>query len=129
MDSGSKETNYSTMSVPAPVGVTQLHNHFKEKYELDDGEAETLVVSSSRSLIDFITAAESMLDNSGQGVTSEKLEALVHRGSGMFLVMGQEEWALYVTALNVNDPNTVYDSIQKIVDYVRQGFSNIIIMC
>lgn len=129
MDNGSKETNYSTIPVPAPVGVTQLHNFFKEKYELDDGEAEILVVSSAKSLIDFITAVESMLDNSGQGVTSEKLEALVHRGKGLFLVMGQEKWALYVTALNVNDLTTVYDNIKMIVDHVRQGFSDIIIMC
>lgn len=126
MDNGSKETNYSTMLVPASVGVTQLHNFFKKKYELDDGEAEILVLSSSQSLIDFITAAESILDNRGQEDSSEKLGALVHRGKGLFLVMGQEEWALYVTALNVNDLTTVYDNIQMIVDHVRQGFSDIL---
>ncbi len=52
MDNGSKEKKNSTMPVPESVGIAQLHNHFKVKYELDDGEAETLVVSSSKSLID-----------------------------------------------------------------------------
>jgi hypothetical protein len=35
MGSHSKETNYFTMAVPAPVGVTQLHNCLK-KYRLDN---------------------------------------------------------------------------------------------
>lgn len=129
MDSGSKETNYSIIPVPQAVAVATLQNHFKKQYELNDGEVDTLVVSSSKSVIDFLTAAESMLGKGDQGVSSEELQALVHRGKGLFLVMGQEEWAMYVTALNERDPETICDSIQQVVNHVRQGFSDIIIKC
>jgi len=129
MDSGSKEKKFSTIPVPESVGIAELHNHFKVKYELNDGEADTLIVSSSESLIDFIAAAETMLAKGGQRIPSEELQALAHRGKGLFLVMGQEEWALYVTALNVSDPDTIYDSIQKVMNHVRQGFSDLIKMC
>jgi hypothetical protein len=57
-----------------------------------------LVVSSSRSLIDFLTAADFMLKNSDQTV-------------------------------NLNDSDTLYVSIQKIMHHVQQGFSDIIILC
>lgn len=69
------------------------------------------------------------MKNSGQRISSEKLQALVHRAKGVFLIMGQEEWALYVTTLKVNDPETLYESIQKIMEHVQQGFSDIIILC
>lgn len=126
MDSGSKEKNISTIPVPESVTIAQVHNFFKVKYELDDGEAETLIASSSKSLIEFITAAETMWVKGGQRIPSDELQALLHRGKGLLLIMGQEEWALYVTALNVSDPDTIYDSIQKVMNNVRQGFSDII---
>ncbi len=129
MDSGGKEKKNSTMPVPESVDITTLHNHFKVKYEVDDGEAEILVESSSKSLNEFLTAAESILKKSGQRISSKELQALLHRGKGLFLIMGQEEWSLYVTALNVSDPDTIYDSIQKVMNHVRQGFSDIIEMC
>jgi len=69
-----------------------------------------------------------MFEKSGQRFSSEELEALFHRGKGLPLVMGLEERALYVTVLNVSDPDTIRGSIEKVVNHVRQGFSEIIIM-
>lgn len=127
MDNGSKEINISTMPVPESVNVVTLQSYFKEKYELNDEEADTLVVSSSKSLLDFVAAAESMLEKSGHNISSEELAALLHRGKGLFLIMGQAEWALYTTAINVSHPDTIRGSIERVIKDVRQGFSEIII--
>ena len=128
MDYGGKKNGYSTIPVPEKVGSAQLQQHFKETYKLDEVEAKTLVVSSSKSLIEFLEIAESVLEKKCQGVSPEKIQELAHRGKGLFLIMGQEEWALYINALNRSDPDKIYDSIQTVVNHVRESFSDIIMM-
>ncbi|MFT5699441.1 MAG: hypothetical protein ACI8ZB_002299 [Desulforhopalus sp.] len=128
MDHGGLETDYTTMPVPGKVGAAQLHFHFMEKYEMDEEQAEALVASSSRSLNEFFSGADSLLNKRIQAIEEDEVKALAHRGKGLFLIMGQDEWALYVAALSGSSKNTIHDNLRMLVKYIRQSFSDIILI-
>lgn len=84
----------SILSVSAPSCITlaRLRNHFRQKYKLNESQVETMVVSSSKSLEQGLENLRSFLagDKSVEGPA-----AIYHGFKGLFLNMGEAEWAAY----------------------------------
>ncbi len=129
MDRGDKEVDYNQLPVPESVAVPRLQNHFIKKYELDASQAELLVVSSCESLREVLAEINDILATSGKELEYEGIRGIVHRAKGLFLIMGVESWAEYVTTLKKSGPDRVYDNLQIVVVNIQKNFSDIIVLC
>lgn len=129
MDQGKKEVDYAEVPVPGKVDVVSLKLFFKEKYELEDTQAEALVLSSCESLKELLAIARELLEKGDKKMPYDDIRAVVHRAKGLFLIMGQDEWALYTTTLKKSGVNKVYDNLVIVVNRIEQNFSEIIVLC
>lgn len=129
MDSSNIEVDYNQLPVPEGIDVPRLQYHFIEKYELDTTQAELLVFSSCESLREVLAEANDILATSGAELDYERIRGIVHRAKGLFLIMGMENWAQYVTNLKKSGQNRVYDNLQIVVVNIQKNFSDIIVLC
>ena len=84
------------MTVPTPLVLDTLRDHFRRTYLLNETQVETMLVSSSKSLQQALTSAHDILE----GTAPEARFALVfHSLKGLLLNMGQAEWAAYTKGL------------------------------
>lgn len=84
------------MSIPKPLVLDTLRDHFRRTYLLNETQVETMLVSSSRSLEQAFAGAHDILE----GTAPETRFALVfHSLKGLLLNMGEAEWAAYTKEL------------------------------
>ncbi len=79
-------------SAPSCITLVRLRNHFRQKYKLSEPQVETMVVSSSKSLDHGLENLKRFLagDKSVEGPS-----AIYHGFKGLFLNMGEADWAAY----------------------------------
>ncbi|MFH0783822.1 MAG: hypothetical protein V2B20_17960 [Pseudomonadota bacterium] len=80
------------VSAPSCITLARLRNHFRQKYRLSEPQVETMVVSSSKSLKQGLENLKRFLagDKSVEGPA-----AIYHGFKGLFLNMGEAEWAAF----------------------------------
>lgn len=84
------------MSVPTPLILDRLRDHFRRTYMLNETQVETMLVSSSKSLNQALASAHDILE----GTEPEARFTLVfHSLKGLLLNMGEAEWAAYTKEL------------------------------
>jgi len=129
MDRSKIELDYTELPVPGKVDVSILHYHFQVKYELGEEQAEALVTSSCESLNDFLSEARTLLAANGEDMEYEPIRGIVHRAKGLFLIMGQEEWAGYATSLKRSGNGKVHSNLQIVLANIERNFTDIILLC
>ena len=77
-------------SVPPPVTLARLRNHFSVTYQLDPQQVELMVSSSRRSLEKIFHEACIALQMDDQ---AGKMVAVCHSLKGLLLNMGEPGWA------------------------------------
>jgi len=80
----------SGTSVLTPVSLEKLRRHFLEAYKLNASQVEIMVVSSSKSLTQALDNIEKHLKTKEDDQT---LSSVFHNLKGVFLNMGEKEWA------------------------------------
>mgnify|MGYP001555101097 CR=1 FL=1 len=130
MDRGKIDAaDFRELQVPARVTIPQLQTQFQERYELDETISWALVISSSESLREVLTESEKILVTCSDDMDYEPIRPIVHRIKGLFLNMGAEEWASYVTSLKKSRKGQVYSNFQKLMENIQKNFNEIIILC
>ena len=129
MDRSNTKLDYTDVQVPEKVTVSLLDYHFQVKYELGEEQAKALVTSSCESLNDFLSDARSLLTAHDKDMEYEPIRGIVHRAKGLFLIMGQEEWAGYATSLKKSAAGKVHGNLQIVVANIEKNFTDIIVLC
>jgi len=129
MNRSNIELDYTELPVPGKVDISLLHYHFQVKYELGEKQVEALVKSSCESLNDFLSEARILLASNGDDMEYEPIRCVVHRAKGLFLILGQEEWAGYVTSLKKSGRGKVHSNLQIVVTNIERNFRDIIVLC
>jgi hypothetical protein len=80
------------ISSPTAVTLVKLRNHFRQKYQLNEMQVELMVESSCKSLKQGLARLTAVF--SGDEPVAG-IEALFHGFKGLFLNMGEAEWAAY----------------------------------
>ena len=80
------------ISPPAAVTLVNLRDHFRQKYQLNEMQVELMVESSGKSLEQGLARLTG--DFSGDEQVAG-LEELFHGFKGLFLNIGEAEWAAY----------------------------------
>ncbi len=84
----------SGSSIPACITLVKLREHFKEKYKFTEPQVELMVVSSCKSLEQGLAHLLGFLAGEAS-VQGRGLKAIYHGFKGLFLNMGEPEWAAY----------------------------------
>ncbi len=82
----------TSMLAPPPIALVRLRDHFRDTYKLTGPQVEIMVVSSSKSLEQGFAHLSEVL---AAGEQIERLHAFYHGLKGLFLNMGEPEWAAY----------------------------------
>ena len=80
------------VSSPSVMTLVKLREHFRKKYQLNQMQVEFMVESSCKSLEQGLAILTGVFSGDAS-VTG--LEALFHGFKGLFLNMGEAEWAAY----------------------------------
>lgn len=75
----------------SPVTIENLREHFRTTYKLNEEQIDLMVVSSARSLQTAFLALDAIGGDDGD--EHMKIAAIAHSLKGLFLNMGQHEWA------------------------------------
>ena len=95
-DSTEKAAKATDMSVPTPLVLDRLRDHFRRTYMLNETQVETMLISSSKSLNQALASAHDILE----GTEPEARFTLIfHSLKGLLLNMGEAEWAAYTKEL------------------------------
>lgn len=118
--------------MPQPVTLPKLREHFKVAYQLEDDQVEVMLQSSSRSIIKVLAESEVFLDSiklqiSGGGSSCEELcRKFFHSLKGLFLNMGEGEWALYAKQLEAEYRTLSHEDLLKNIAKIRNGMAEIV---
>lgn len=125
MTSGNTEQNSlaADVTVPAPLVLGKLRDHFRRAYLLNDDQVETMLVSSSRSLRHAIAGAHELLEG-----TEEKnvFSLLFHGLKGLLLNMGEAEWAAYTMELENRLMEGEQLDYRAAIKVIEEGLSQIL---
>lgn len=108
---------------PRPVDQQTLRNHFKNVYKLKDEQVEFMIRSASQSLQTALTSAE-------QALASDNLCAalvpVAHSLKGLFLNMGEGEWASLARAMEQAAKAGQQYEYAVVVQKIYQGVSGML---
>jgi len=103
---------------PPPLNLENLRNHFRNIYKLKDEQVEFMIKSASLSLQTALTSAEQALASENLGA---ELALVSHSLKGLFLNLGEREWAALARAMEMAAKNgEVYD-YAAVVEKIRLG--------
>lgn len=129
MDTDEKMTPWSVMfeqPVPPALSLETLRNHFKNIYKLKDDQVEFMIGSASQSLQMALASAEQALVSD---YLCAALAPVAHSFKGLFLNMGEPEWAALARAMEqaakAGEPYEYAIVVQKI----RQGVATLLPDC
>lgn len=86
----------SDESLPPPVSLERLRNHFRQVYKLNEEQVEFMVKSASQSLQTALAAAEQALESDDPYIA---LAPVAHSFKGLLLNIGEGEWAALARAM------------------------------
>lgn len=111
------------VTVPSCITLLRLRNHFRQKYNLSELQVETMMVSSSKSLEHGLENLKKFLagDTSAEGPA-----AIYHGFKGLFLNMGEAEWAAYTKSIEQRLLAGELLDHSKIVGILRHGSEEIL---
>jgi len=111
------------MTVPNPLVLDKLRDHFRRTYMLNETQVETMLVSSSKSLKQALASAHDIL----AGTEPEARFALVfHSLKGLLLNMGEAEWAAYTKELEKKQTNGEQVDYAAAVAILEKGMAAIL---
>lgn len=126
MSDDRQQMSFDELSAPAGVSVAKLSLHFRNKYKLDETQANGLVVSSAKSLKEFISQSNILMEEHGKELVREHIRGVVHSGVGIFRTMGENDWAGYLQTASHTPAETLYNNFQTLIKEVQKSFSDII---
>lgn len=121
-----QQMSFDELSAPDGVTVANLSLHFRNKYKLDETQANGLVVSSAKSLKEFLSQANILIDEHGKDLVREHIRGVVHSGVGIFRTMGADDWAAYLQSVSYTSKDALYNNFQTLTKEVQKSFSDII---
>jgi ribosomal protein S17E len=86
-----QESAVNTVAPPL-ITVEKLRDHFRHKYQLNETQVEIMIESSSKSLKQGLVQLVQIIDRER---SVEGMRAIYHGFKGLFLNMGEREWAEY----------------------------------
>lgn len=107
-----------------PLSIEKLRIHFRDVYQLNESQVETMVQSSSKSLVfamdtidDFLKVKES----------HEDLVPVFHNLKGVLLNMGEEEWADYFRTIERRIIADEICDIGKVQKIMQRGLQDVLL--
>ena len=114
------------MLAPTPITLVKLRDHFSNKYKLTEPQVEIMVVSSSKSLEQGL---EHLLEVLAGEQSVERLGAIYHGLKGLFLNMGEPEWAAFTK--EIEQKMLVGEELdhKRIVGKLQHGVAEVLSYC
>ncbi len=114
------------MLAPKPISVARLRDHFSDTYKLTEPQVEIMVVSSSKSLEQGFAHFSEVFAAEGR---VERLSAIYHGLKGLFLNMGEHEWAAYAKEIEQKILAGEELDHKKIVRELQLGVDEVLCYC
>ncbi|MDP3479276.1 MAG: Hpt domain-containing protein [Desulfoprunum sp.] len=108
---------------PPPLDLETLRNHFRNVYKLKDEQVEFMIRSASQSLQTALASAEQALASDN---LCAALSPVAHSFKGLFLNMGESEWASLARAMEQATKAGQLHEYAAVVQKIRQGVSIVI---
>lgn len=119
-----QNTDNWAINTPAPLQLTKLRNHFKTVYGFNGTQVEVMLKSSAQSLVQAIGNTHELLEKEHQ---QEHLVAVFHGLKGLFLNMGENEWAAFSREIEQRLKSGRGCDCSKIVTDLEDGLKDILI--
>ena len=113
----------SSVLQPSPVYLTNLREHFRDKYGLTETQVEVMLVSSSQSLTLGLSQLAGVIS---QNESIEKLHGIYHGLRGLLLNMGATEWAEYIREIECKVLSKEELDHRHIVSMLQDGMADIL---
>jgi hypothetical protein len=113
-------------SIPPLITVGKLRDHFRHKYKLNEAQVELMIMSSSKSLEQGLAQLVEVL---ARVEPVESLGAVYHGLKGLFLNMGEQEWAAYTKEVEQKLSAGELLDHGEIAKKLRQGMGGVLAYC
>lgn len=113
----------SMSTLPPPVTLAGLRNHFSTTYQLESQQVELMVSSSRRSLEKIFSEAGFALDASD---STGKMVAVCHSLKGLLLNMGAPDWANVAKELEKAAREGKSLDYRAVLNQFREGMAEIL---
>lgn len=124
--------------MPQPLNLMKVRAHFRGEYQLSDEQAELMIQSSAKSIEKILGESKLLraaLGGEGslpESQVSEVAKRFFHSLKGLFLNMGETDWADYARTLEADCTSTdlvTFDQglaeltlgVAELVTYVKKG--------
>jgi hypothetical protein len=107
----------------SPVTIKNLREHFRTTYKLNEEQIDLMVVSSARSLQTAFLALDEIGGDDGD--VHMKIAAIAHSLKGLFLNMGQHEWASYAAEIECAANDSQDCDYKKMILVLRSGLQDV----
>lgn len=106
-----------------PVSIGKLRIHFREVYQFNESQVETMVQSSSKSLAFAMETIDEFLKNKE---SHEDLTLVFHNLKGVLLNMGEEEWADYFRTIEKKIKTDEHCDLDRVQQNMKKGLRDIL---
>lgn len=110
-------------SLPLPVNVESLKNHFKSAYMLTDAQIDLMVESSAESLKSTLLLLRKATENNNN---FNDISVQSHRLKGVLLNMGENDWAEIVRQMEKSASRKEHKKYSSIVESLHIGMADIL---
>lgn len=107
-----------------PLSIEKLRIHFRDIYQLNESQVETMVQSSSKSLV---LAMDTIDDFLKVKECREDLSLVFHNLKGVLLNMGEEEWADYFRTIERRIAADEDCDIGKVQKVMKRGLQDVLL--
>lgn len=107
---------------PMPIDLAILRDHFRSVYKLNEDQVELMIQSSVKSLCAAFSAAEEALK---QGDIYTPLGQVGHSLKGLFLNMGENEWAEMARSLEQSAKARQECDFTGLIRKIRRGVARV----
>lgn len=118
-----KRTNFQQKVTPPPVSIEKLRRYFSKAYGLKDAQVEVLVESSAKSINQAFANISAAMDSKE---SAQQLALFLHGLKGVFLNMGENEWALFVKQLEQEVETILRCDFEAIVVEMQGRLENLL---
>lgn len=106
-----------------PLSIEKLRIHFRDVYKLNESQVETMVQSSSKSLVFAMDTIDDFLRKKECG---EGLGPVFHNLKGVLLNMGEEEWAHYFRTIERRIAADEKCDMSKVQKIMKSGLQDVL---
>ncbi len=108
--------------LPPKVNTDNLKNHFRVTYKLADEQIEAMLESLANSLAKSLSALQINLDEND----TDQIFRLAHSIKGMFLNMGEKQWAELARELELAASEDKVCDYRSMVEKIQYGVEDIL---